>query len=204
MMTSAEFRDLITQQTDVQLLGPCLYDDFVPYVFAPRAGAWDSFRDVLVSGLNILRGDIRVVGSARFGFSLKPGRNLKNFGDTSDIDVIVVNTDVFDELWMSLLRAAYPRWPLTKYLGGWLAERRNEVYTGWLTPLRIRLDMTIVGSKAKPVLDFNVRWFNTFKEASRHPPRRHEDVSGRLYRTWEHAELYHLSSLSALRKSLET
>ena len=202
-MTSAEFRDLIAQRTDVQLLGSCLHDDFVPYVFEPRPSTWDSFRDVLVSGLNIVRSDIRVVGSARFGFSLKPGGNLKSFADTSDIDVIVVNTDVFDELWLSLLKAAYPRPPLTSHIGGWLAKRRNEVYTGWLTPLRIRLDKTIVGAKAKPVLDFNVRWFNTFKEASRHPPRRHEDISGRLYRTWGHAELYHLSSLSALRKSLE-
>ena len=119
MMTSAEFRDLIRGQTDVQLLGPCLHDDFVPYVFEPRPTAWDSFRDVLVSGLNVLRGDIRVVGSARFGFSLKPGRNLKSFGDTSDIDVIVVNADVFDELWLSLLKAAYPRPPLTDHIGGW-------------------------------------------------------------------------------------
>jgi hypothetical protein len=202
-MTPPEFRDLIEQRTDAELLGCCLYDDFVPYVFEPRPSAWGLFRDVLVSGLNILPGDIRVVGSARFGFSLKPGRNLKRFGDTSDIDVIVVNTDVFDELWLSLLKAAYPRWPLTKHIGGWLAERRNEVYTGWLTPLKMKLDMTIVGAKAKPVLDFSVRWFNTFKEASRHPPRRHEDISGRLYRTWGHAELYHLNSLSALRRSLQ-
>ena len=33
--------------------------------------------------------------------------------------------------------------------------------------------------------------------------RRHEDITGRLYRTWEHAELYHLHSLASLRKSLK-
>jgi hypothetical protein len=116
--------------------------------------------------------------------------------------VIIVNAALFDELWLALLEAAYPRFPLTTRLGGWMKERMNEVYTGWLTPLSIKLDYKIVGARAKPVLDFNFRWFNTFKVASQYPPRRHEDISGRLYRTWEHARLYHLDSLAKLRKSL--
>ncbi len=100
-------------------------------------------------------------------------------------------------------QACAARPPFTSYLGGWLGKRRSEVYTGWLTPLEIKLDAKIVGNRAKPVLDFNFRWFNTFKAASQHPPRRHEDITGRLYRTWEHAELYHLNSLASLRKSLK-
>jgi len=202
-MISGEFQQLIEEQTDAQLLGPCLYDDLVPYVFEPKPATWNTFRDLLVSSFNVVRTDIRVVGSGRFGFSLKPGQNLKSFDETSDIDVIVVNAVLFDELWLALLSAAYPRPPFTTYLGGWLGRRRSEVYTGWLTPLEIKLDAKIVGKKAKPVLDFNFRWFNTFKAASRHPPRRHEDINARLYRTWEHAELYHVNSLASLRKSLK-
>ena len=68
--------------------------------------------------------------------------------------------------------------------------------------MEIKLDVTIFGPKAKPVLDFNLQWFNALKQASRHFPRRHEDITGRLYRTWRHAELYHLHSLAALRKEL--
>ena len=74
--------------------------------------------------------------------------------------------------------------------------------TGWLNPLDIRIDAKIFGPKARPVLEFNTQWFITLKKASRHPLRRHEDIKGRLYRSWEHAELYHLHSLAALRKSL--
>ena len=202
-MISAEFRLLIEEQTDAQLLGPCLHDDELPYVFEPKPATWDTFRDLLVSSFKVARTDIRVVGSGRLGFSLKPGQNLKSFGDTSDIDVIVVHAALFDELWLALLRAAYPRHPLTRPLSGWLGRRRNEVYTGWLSPLELGLDTKIVGNRAKPVLDFNFRWFNTLKAASRHPPRRHEDISGRLYRTWHHAELYHLNSLASLRRSLK-
>ncbi|MFZ0638477.1 MAG: hypothetical protein WAN33_07415 [Candidatus Acidiferrales bacterium] len=133
---------------------------------------------------------------------MKPGSNLRAFKDTSDIDVAIVNSILFDELWIYILEAAYPRPPVSQRFSGWLEIRRNELYTGWLTPLDIKLDMTILGIRAKPVLDFRLRWFNALKEASQHPPRRHEDITGRLYRTWRHAELYHLHNLAVLRKNL--
>lgn len=201
-MTSEEFRQLLQERSDVQLLDPCLHDEEAPYVFQANAAAWESFRDELATLLGVGRSDVRIVGSGRFGFSLKPWNNFKGFGDKSDIDVVIVNANLFDELWVALLDAAYPRSPILEKLGGWLQKRRNELYTGWLTPLKIHLDYSIVGSKARPVLDFRTRWFNALKQASRHPTRRHEDITGRLYRTWRHAELYHLNSLSELRRAL--
>jgi hypothetical protein len=203
-MNSDEFRALLAERNDAQMLEPCLRDEAPPYVFEENAAAWDAFRDELVERLEVVRADIRIVGSGRLGFSMKPGHNLRAFRDTSDIDVVVVNTALFDQLWLSMLEAAYPRPPVTDLIGfgGWLVTRRNELYTGWLTPLAIRLSSKIFGEKAKPVLDFNARWFNALKIASRHPSRRHENITGRLYRTWRHAELYHLSSLASLRKTL--
>lgn len=201
-MTANEFRELIDRRTDQELLDPCLRDEAIPFIFETNPPSWDTFRETIVERLGIERSDIRVVGSARFGFSMKPGLNLRAFRDTSDIDVVVVNASLFDELWIHILEAAYPRPPVTQRLGGWLESRRNELYTGWLTPLEIKLDITIIGARAKPVLDFNLRWFNALKEASQHPPRRHESVTGRLYRTWRHAELYHVNSLAALRRNL--
>jgi len=201
-MDANEFLDLTKVKTDTQLLGACLRDDIMPYVFEPKPSAWNVFRQEIASQLEVSHGDITVVGSGRLGFSMKPWGNLSRFTDKSDVDVVIVDSDVFDELWLSLLHAAYPRLPLTNKLGGWLRDRRNEVYTGWITPLNIHLDRTIVGEKATPVLNFKIQWFNTLKQASRHLPRRHEDVQARLYRTWRHAELYHLNSLAELRKSL--
>ena len=203
-MNSDDFRHLLEKKSDVELLQPCLHDEGPPYVFETKPQAWDTFRDELVNRLGVVRAEIRIVGSGRFGFSMKPGHNLRAFRDTSDIDVVIVNPELFDQLWLSMLEAAYPRPPATSVIGfgGWLQTRRNELYTGWLTPLEIRLDIRIFGSKAKPVLDFNARWFDALKQASQHPPRRHEDITGRLYRTWRHAELYHLNSLAVLRKTL--
>ncbi len=201
-MTADEFRARVEQPDFIQLIGTCLHDDLVPYVFEPKPATWAAFRDELAAKLDVSSADIRVVGSGRFGFSLRPYRNLASFRDSSDVDVVVVNAAAFDHLWSSLLRAAYPRPPITDQLGGWLKKGRNEVYTGYLTPLEIRIDARIFGVRAKPVLDVRTRWFNALKLASRHPPRAHEGIKGRLYRTWEHAELYHLDGLAALRRTL--
>lgn len=202
-MDSNEFRELLQTKSDRQLLGLCLHDATTPYVFQPNLSSWDAFRDELTLGLGVEREDIRIVGSGRLGFSTKPYNNLGRFTHKSDIDVLIVNAHAFDELWMSLLKAAYPRGAAINKLGGWLKDRKNEVYTGWITPLGIHINAMIFGQKASQVLYLKSRWFDALKKASKHPSKRHEDVNGRLYRTWEHAELYHLNSLASLRKSLD-
>src|SRR5947207_14718730 len=98
-MTSEEFRDLLGAKSNEQLLGPCLREDVAPFVFETKPSSWDNFRDGLVSDLGIARADIRVVGSGRFGFSLKPGDEFRSFRDDSDIDVLIVNLSLFDHLW---------------------------------------------------------------------------------------------------------
>jgi hypothetical protein len=200
-MLSAEFRTLMSTSRDADLLDLCLRSEDVPFVIGSE-GAWNSFRDALVNLLPISRADIRIVGSARLGFSLKPRNNLRRFRDDSDIDVVVVNAQLFDWLWIALLAAAYPRNALFRGAGGWGATGRSELYAGWLSPLLVHMDWQILGTKAAPVFEFKTTWFNALKEAARYPIRRHQDISGRLYRTWRHAELYHLNSLAELRASL--
>jgi hypothetical protein len=200
-MDAEEFQTLMSVASDAELLEICLRADQPPFVFDSNHRAWDAFRDLISTNLNCPREDIRVVGSGRLGISLSPGKNLRRFSDRSDIDVVVINAELFDAFWFALLRAAYPRPPTPT--GGWLARRRNELYTGWLTPAQIAVDPKIFRQNARPVLKLRTNWFNTMKAASQFPPRRHEDIRSRLYRTWEHAELYHLHSLVELRRALD-
>jgi hypothetical protein len=201
-MTPEEFRNQIATLPDADVLRLCLRNDLLPYVFEAQPNEWANFRNRFSTVLNVAPDNVAIIGSGRFGFSLKPSKPLRPFSDTSDIDVVVVDANHFDALWANLLHAAYPREANVARLGGWLRDRRNEVYTGWLSPLKVRLDRTIFGTKAQPVLDFNTRWFNLLKEASRITTCRHQGITGRLYRTWQHAELYHLHSLQALKRAL--
>src|SRR5581483_7189643 len=199
-MRSAEFRSLMSTTKDSDLLDVCLRNQDVPFVIGSKA-AWDDFRGALVFALPLSQDDIRIVGSARLGFSLKPRNNLRRFRVTSDIDVVVVNEPLFDWLWIALLTAASPRHAVFRGAGRWDQPGRSELFAGWLTPLLVHMDRKILGAKAAPIFEFKTKWFNALKEAARHPAKRHRDINGRLYRTWQHAELYHLHSLSELRTS---
>lgn len=200
-MTPDEFRVQLANATDDDLLNTTLRDDTVPYVFDPDPPSWTSFKNVLSEQLGLGDAPIRVIGSGRLGFSLAPDKHLKVFTDTSDIDVAVINETAFDGLWLQMLHAAYPRPPVQ--MVGSLAEVRNTAYAGFFTPLSIRLDARILGDKVLPVLQTRTRWFNTLKDAARLAPRRHEDISCRLYRTWAHAEFYHRHSLALLKAQLQ-
>lgn len=201
-MTPNEFRELLASTSDSDMLGPCLHDDEIPFVFDSTLESWDQFRNEIITPLGITQDEIRVVGSGRMGFSTKPGKNLREFHDKSDVDVVVVNAELFDQLWFWLLSAAYPRPPITGKAVEWLTPTQRGVYTGWLQPLEFKYDLNIYGSVARPIVEFRAQWFASLKEAARFVERRHEDVKGRIYRTWRHAELYHLDSLKALRKTL--
>jgi hypothetical protein len=124
------------------------------------------------------------------------------FRDDSDIDVLIVSQTLFDDFWIALLAAAYLRGNVAEDLAGWLRKRRNEVYTGYITPTEIKLDATIYGARARPILDLRTKWFTALNEASEFPIRGYEAINGRLYRTWQHAKLYHLNSIASLRHSL--
>ena len=201
-MTAAEFRRLLSNQSDAQMLEPCLRTDLLPFVFEPKPSSWDIFRNEVALGLGVNPTEVIIVGSGRLGLSLTPGNNLRSFRDRSDIDVAIISAAAFDRLWFGLLSAAYPRGRTITKVGGWLQARKNEVYTGWLSPSDVLLDARFFGPRAVPVLDIRRQWFNVFKKASRLPPRRHADITYRLYRSWEHAEFYALDGLAALRKSI--
>jgi hypothetical protein len=202
-MKQDEFREMLRVTADVGLLDLCLRADDVPFICKDAAG-WTAFRQEIARGFDgLAETDIRIVGSARLGFSMRPRKHLQDFTDESDIDVVVVNETLFDWLWIALLVAAYPRLYANRGIGGWDVPGRTELFAGWLTPTAVRMDWSIIGQRGLPVFQFKQKWFDALKLAARYSNKPHNDIQGRLYRTWRHAELYHLHSIAELRQSLE-
>lgn len=194
---------MLRATADPGLLDVCLRADDVPYI-CKNATGWTAFRQEIARGVDgVVETDIRIVGSARLGFSMKPRGHLREFTEESDIDVVVVNAALFDSLWIALLVAAYPRLYANRGIGGWDVPGRTELFAGWLTPTAIQMDWKIIGQRGVPLSQFKQKWFDALKLAARHSTKPHNDIQGRLYRTWRHAELYHLHSIAALRRSLE-
>jgi hypothetical protein len=174
----------------------------LPYVFRSRPRNADTLYDYVSKQLGVSPGDVKIVGSARTGFSLNPDTFPRKFIQTSDIDVIVVDQKLFDRIWLTLLAWHYPRRgsQLAEPDANWARERRRDVYWGWFFPTKIRFEGLSFPDSLKPLRDFAARWFNVFQSLSQFSEFATRTVSGRLYRTWDHAYAYHIEGLRKIRE----
>lgn len=118
-MKPSDFREMLAATSDADMMPVCLMSDETPFV-CNDGDKWTAFRQALVDGVEGLTlADVRVVGSGRHGFSTRPRARFKAFGDESDIDVVVVNEAIFDQVWLALLVAAYPRLAANREIGRW-------------------------------------------------------------------------------------
>lgn len=175
-----------------------------PYVFHDHKAALNLLSQHLSDELEITELNMTVVGSAKLGFSLNPENFPRQFSDASDIDVLIVSEELFDTIWMTLLRWYYPRrlMSLGKFEGEWQQFRRKEIFSGWFVPNEIHYDGISFPEVLKPLRDLSVKWFNAFQSLSLYQEFASRTVSGRLYRTWEHALLYHMEGLRQIRDRL--
>jgi hypothetical protein len=184
-----------------------LVDEYVfseqPFAFLGQPDALPTLRRHLSSRLALNENNIVIVGSAQVGFSLSPDSFFRPFSEDSDIDVLVVDEQLFDRIWAAILRWHYPR---RAWLDGsdweWARLRQKELYWGWFTPNKIRFNGLTLPDMLKPVRDLSTSWFNAFRSLSQYREFSRRDVSGRLYRTWQHARLYHESGLFEIRETI--
>lgn len=200
MLTAEEFRRLLlTESLDTivrayVLGGPA-------FAFQDDMATYTEMVDHLVSRLGVQAAGVTVIGSAKLGFSLNPIRFPRSFRDESDIDVLIVDQNLFDSAWFTMLDWNYLRrhkLPATEWQ--WARQRREELYWGWFTPERIRYSGLRFPASLEPLRDLSTRWFDAFQSLGLLPAFAGRRVSGRLYRTWDHAHRYQLVGLRRLRE----
>ena len=174
-----------------------------PYVFRDRPESMDILRQHIASGLKVSGDAITIVGSAKLGFSASPDTFARAFTEESDIDVIVVSPALFDSVWYSALEWSLPQRG-QRILNSdfrWRGQRMEDIFWGWLTPKDISFDR-IPYKALEPIRALKTTWFNTFRSLARYSQFSKRDVNGRLYRTWEHATMYHVDGLRRLQRVL--
>ena len=201
----ADFRnDLLSQSLD-WVADHYLFEG-ISYVFRESPNLLESFTGHLFDELGFGPENVRIVGSAKVGFSLSLDNFPRAFSDTSDIDVLIVNEALFDQIWFNILTWHYPRRQL--HLGGsdsiWMRTRRKDLYWGWLHPDKIKYEGLSLPEVLKPLRDISTSWFNAFHSFSRYPEFADRQVSGRLYRSWDHARLYQIDSLRQIKQQVSS
>lgn len=49
--------------------------------------------------------EVLIVGSAKLGFSIAPNKRYREFGDSSDIDIAIVSSSLFEKIWLQALES---------------------------------------------------------------------------------------------------
>ena len=189
--TSKEFAELIGKSALLEVVERHVFAG-VPFAFQENEADYQRLLRHLGDGLAVPRADITLVGSGRIGFSLDPVTYGKPFSEASDLDVVVVSAELFDAAWFDLLtwRRGYHRLPWV--VKQWHREHQEKhVYYGRIWPHRL-----------SGVVDLSGRWFDVFKSVSRYPELAVHEVNGLLYRTWNHAALYHVYGLRQIIRQL--
>ena len=85
--------------------------------------------------------EVLVVGSTKLGFSVVPDKQYRLFHETSDIDVALVSSTLFDEFWKEVFdyRSDGPYWPeyndfVRYFFRGWI--RPDKLPRSSMFPLR--------------------------------------------------------------------
>ncbi|MBI2927855.1 MAG: hypothetical protein HYY24_19355 [Verrucomicrobia bacterium] len=201
--TAAEFKQLLLTQPLEEIVKARIFAG-VPYAFSKRPQAMDTLRNHLSNQLRIPPENVIVIGSAKIGFSLSPDNFPRAYSRRSDIDVLLVHPAMFDSVWKTLLAWHYPR---RSSLDGvdwdWARHRRDEIYWGWLEPSRVRYDGLSFPDVLHPMRNLSAAWFGAFRSLARYPDFMGRDVSGRLYRTWDHALAYQVAALKKIKALIQ-
>ena len=144
------------------------------------------------------------VGSAKLGFSVHPDKFPRPFGPSSDIDIAVIDERLFDRIWHAIIDWHYPRKSesLPQTDRDWVRQRRRDIYWGLFHPDKIRYHGLTFPQALVPLRDISTSWFDTFRSVSLSAGLTAHDVSGRLYRSWEHILKYQAAGLRRIRATI--
>ncbi|MFA5385125.1 MAG: hypothetical protein WC364_10755 [Eubacteriales bacterium] len=156
--------------------------------------ALDHFKEIVSDNLLVSFHSAHIVGSAKIGYSLSPRKPFKPFHEengsssSSDIDVAIISTQLFNKFWQRL-RQTYK----TQYIANY--ERiTSTIFQGYINETDIT-SISVIRSE----------WAELFSPITKglqdelniiHP------ITYRIYRSWEDLEQYQISGLIKLKQKL--
>lgn len=134
---------------------------------------------------------VHVVGSSKLGFSIAPQKFLVDMHDDSDIDVAIIDSNLYDSLWEQLfefninlqVRNEREQRNYSKFL--------SYFFRGWLRPDLFPAKFN--GTQA---------WFDFFRSIS-YKQYDGRKINGAVYRNEYFFKQYHISNIHTLRERIK-
>ena len=96
-LSHRELRLLLASMDNFDVLAKVFLLEGVPYVFSNSPMKYLTFREQVADRFQIGYQDVCIVGSAKLGFSPSHCKFGQPFSETSDVDVVVISSEVFDQ-----------------------------------------------------------------------------------------------------------
>lgn len=136
--------------------------------------------------------NIEVVGSSKLGISLSEERFGKPYNEKSDIDIVIVSSELFDVAWHELLKLDFKYHKLTPKDIESLKDCYNTIHKGYIRP-----------DKLPANIGFTKSWWQIFSELSNKEKYEYRKIRGRLFKNWWLVEKYYSIQLTKLIKGEE-
>jgi hypothetical protein len=162
-----------------------------PYAFRGVAGDYARFRAELSHLLGIHAAEMTIVGSGQTGFSLRPDQLLRPFRSESDLDLVLVSSEIFDAAWRDLLTASMGIRTLDEEDRKRFRKTQEIFFSGYLRP-------DLLPSGAALAMNWFPKLSGPFRSAiaARHP------VKAWLFKSWWHVERFYADGLARVQPEI--
>lgn len=161
-----------------------------PICFKGNIDSITGLKNKLSSYFSLHKKDMEIVGSAKLGISLSAARFGKPYDARSDIDFVVVSSDLFDIAWHELLKLDFQWYKLLQKERVSLTDCYHTIHKGYISP-----------DKLPTNLDFAKKWWKIYMDLSNREEYEYRKIRGRLFKNWWFVEKYYSKQLVDLKKS---
>lgn len=155
-----------------------------------HSAKYDEFKKFISNSLDIPFNNIAIVGSAKTKFSFSPYKNFKEFGEGSDLDLIIVSKYYYKKIW-----AAYRKVSNESFLHNYDTKTGN-IFNGFIG---VKDSDSTYGNE--DLKDWQ-RLVRTFKAQLQLKFNIIHDVNYRIYAYWESVQDYHMRGINKLKEGL--
>lgn len=158
-----------------------------PYIFKNDEDKYFDLKREIATHFSEHYSNIHMVGSAKLGFSIAPKKLWKPFTIESDIDIVIVSTKLFENLWGGLHEFNIGLTSRTKAEDDTYKRFLDYFFKGWLRPDLFPFKYPV-----------KTQWFEYFKSISynKYGPQK---ITGALYHSFNFFEKYHVQNVASLK-----
>lgn len=151
---------------------------------------YDDFKKFMSDKLDIPFNNIAIVGSAKTKFSFSPYKEFKEFGENSDLDLIIVSKYYYKKIW-----AAYRKVANESFLHNY-EKKAGNIFNGFIG---IKDSDNTYGNEE---LNDWQRLVRTFKAELQLKFHINHEINYRVYADWESVQDYHMRGINKLKEGL--